>query len=78
MAALITQTELDGFNTMGDVMAWAQVDGDADDQSTELGAFCVATEAAVGTPPCIFGVVMEADFNAVANAAHLRTRWLLR
>ena len=66
--ALVDQTTLDGFNTLADVMNWANVTGTSGDRSTLLGAFLFSAGAAMDTPPRILGVVSEANFERVARA----------
>ena len=69
--AFINQATLDGFSTLADVVAWANVTGTPGDRSTLLGAFLLAAGASMDTPPRTLGVVSESDFNQVANAVVL-------
>ena len=71
MAGLLSQTELDAFRTLGDVLTWAGVDGTDGDRSTLLGAFLGATGASVAALPRMFGVIPKADFDAVINAVEM-------
>ena len=66
-AAFVTQAELDGFRSLGDVLDWAGVMGDPANASTLRGAFLAATGAVEASLPRAFGVIASADFDAVIN-----------
>ena len=66
-AGFVTQSELDAFRSLGDVLDWAGVDGDPNNATTLRGAFLAATGAAEASLPRTFGVISAADYLAVIN-----------
>ena len=71
--AFVEKNTLGGFNTLADVMHWANVTGTSGDRSTLLGAFLSSAGAAMDTPPRILGVISDANFERVAAAVKLVT-----
>ena len=69
--SLVTQVELDGFHTLGDIMDWAGMVGDATNQACLRGAFCRTLGAANDTLPRLLGLASHAEFEQIVNLVEL-------
>ena len=68
MAGEPTFDELAGMTTLGEVAAWAELEGDGTDVTAPFGSFCDLLGASGTTMPRVVGITKEAAFDLAMGA----------
>ena len=68
MAGEPTFAELANMSTLGEVAAWAELEGDGNDVTMPLGSFLALLGATETTMPRILGIVKEATLDVALGA----------